>query len=273
MKRVSVVEEATPSRRKGLASGPAWYHVLLSLLESDLRVRYGRGPLRVLKWLLDPFALVGVYLALVTFVLDRESFAPGLSIACAVVPFQLVMSTVIAAMMSIQLRGSIILNMSFRRSLIPVSTALTEAVAFAASLLLLAALMAVYEIAPTWAMIWLPVVLAANLLFSIALSYPASLFGVWFPELQVFAISVVRTMFFLGTGLVALAETSGRTYELLRLNPLTGLFESYRDVFLYGQAPAAWQLLYPVGVAIAVLAITVPVYRRDEQHFAKIIER
>ena len=42
---------------------------------SDLRARYGRGRLRLLKWLLDPFALVGVYLLLAAFVLDRQDGA------------------------------------------------------------------------------------------------------------------------------------------------------------------------------------------------------
>src|ERR671914_188364 len=69
--------------------------LLRALTESDLRARYGRGPWRLGKWLLDPFALVGVYLLLVTVVLNRGGTAAGLSLACAVVPFQLLMLTTI----------------------------------------------------------------------------------------------------------------------------------------------------------------------------------
>ena len=65
---------------------------------ADLKVRYGRGGARLIKWIADPFALVGMYLVLVTLVLDRPGEAPGLSLACAVVPFQLVMATVANAM-------------------------------------------------------------------------------------------------------------------------------------------------------------------------------
>ncbi len=36
------------------------------LAVSDLRIRYGRGGLRAVKWFLDPFAALGVYLVLVT---------------------------------------------------------------------------------------------------------------------------------------------------------------------------------------------------------------
>jgi lipopolysaccharide transport system permease protein len=257
-------------------TGARWHlrgnlDVLLALARSDLRVRYGRGPVRLLKWVLDPFALVGVYLLLVTLVLDREWAAPGLSLACAVVPFQLVMMTVIAAMNAIPLRAPIILNMPFQRTLIPVSSVLTETAAFGASLLLLALMMTVYGVVPTAAMFWLPAVMATNLVLAIGFAYPASLFGLWFPDLRPFAVSFVRTLFFLAPGLVPLAAVSGRANELVRLNPLSGLFESYRDVLLYGHAPAAWQMLYPLAVAVVMLAVFVAVYRREEPHFAKVL--
>jgi ABC-type polysaccharide/polyol phosphate export permease len=79
-------------------------------------------------------------------------------------------------------------------------------------------------------------------------------------------------MFFLAAGLVALAEIEGRAYDLVRLNPLTGIFESYRDVLLYGQRPAAWQLLYPVGFATLLLLVFVPLFRLEQRDLAKVVE-
>ena len=247
------------------------WEVLAALIASDLRARYGRGKVRLLKWLLDPFALVGVYLLLVTFVLDRPGEAPGLSLACAVIPFQLVMMSVSNGINAVRLRRSIILNTAFPGSLIPLSGALTEAVAFSASLSLLALMMVVYSIAPTAAVLWLPVVLAVNLLLAIAVAYAASLIGLWFRELRPFLISFVRALFFLAPGLVPLAAVGGDAYELLKLNPLTGLFEAFRAVLLEGHRPAAWQLLYPTAIALLLLAAFLPVYRRDARDFAKVV--
>src|SRR5436190_18186372 len=65
--------------RRGANAGTL--DILLSLTMSDLRARYGRGAQRFLKWLLDPFSLVGVYLLLVTIVLSTKGRAPGLSLA------------------------------------------------------------------------------------------------------------------------------------------------------------------------------------------------
>ena len=50
--------------------------VVVALTRADVRARYGRGHLRLVKWLLDPYALLGVYLLLVTFAIDRPGRAP-----------------------------------------------------------------------------------------------------------------------------------------------------------------------------------------------------
>lgn len=245
--------------------------LLHSLSEADLRFRYGRGPSRFLRWLLEPFALVGVYLLLVTFVLDRPGTAPGLSLAAVIVPFQLVISTVANAMEAVPVRRPILLNMAFERNLIPVSSALTECASFVASFSIIAVMMAAYRIAPTFAVVWLPLIVLVNVYLAVAAAYAASLLGLWLRELKPFLLSFVRMLFFLSPGLVPLSETSPHIRSLLRLNPLTGLFEAYRGVFLDGRAPAAWELLYPILIGGVLLVLFVPLYRVEQRQFAKVV--
>jgi ABC-type polysaccharide/polyol phosphate export permease len=245
--------------------------ILIALSKSDLRARYGRGWARLLKWLLDPYLLVGVYLLLVVFLLDRQGHEPGLSIACAIVPFQVVTATVINAMSSVSLRSSIILNMSFRRELLPISSTLTECIAFGASLSLLALMVIIYGVPLTPAIAWLPVVIVATLLVAAAFAYPASLFGLWFPDLKPFAVSFMRILFFLAPGLIPLSEIHGKAADIVRLNPLSGLFEAYRDVLQFGHSPAPWELAIPIGFALLALAVFVPIYRREQREFAKLL--
>jgi lipopolysaccharide transport system permease protein len=245
--------------------------VLRALTEADLRFRYGRGPGRFLRWLLEPFALVGIYLLFVTFVLDRSGPAPGLSLACAIVPFQLVMATVANAMEAVDIRKPILLNMRFERKLIPLSSTLTETTAFSASFLIVVVMMAAYHVAPTPALLWLPLVVLINLYLAAAAAYAATLLGLWLHELKPFLLSFVRMLFFLGPGIVPLAAASANSQEILRFNPLTGLFEAYRDVFLNGVAPAPWELLYPFGIATAILFVFVPLYGSEQRQFAKVV--
>jgi ABC-type polysaccharide/polyol phosphate export permease len=256
---------ALPARARRLRD------ILTVLAVSDMRMRYGRGGFRAVKWVLDPFAALGVYLLLVALLFDRSGTAAGLSLACAIVPFQLIMMTVINALRAVEARESIIVNLAFPRILIPLSAVVTESVAFAASLVMLPIMMIVYGIAPTPAALWLPVALAATVAFSVALAYPTSLIGIWYPEIVPFAVSLVRALFFVAPGLVALDQVAGTTRDLLPLNPLTGLFESFRDALLYGQAPAAWELLVPAAATLLVLGVSLPAYRRDQAHLAKLV--
>jgi ABC-type polysaccharide/polyol phosphate export permease len=250
---------------------PRTLDLLRALTEADLRFRYGRGPLRFLRWLVEPFALVGVYLILMTFVLQRPGEAPGLSLAAAIVPFQMVIATVTNAMAALDIRKPILLNMSFKRALIPVSSALTESMSFSASFLLFPVMMIAYQVTPTLTLLWLPLVIIVTLYVAVSAAYAACLLAVWLHELKPFLLSFVRMLFFLGPGLVPLAQTSADVRRILELNPFSGLFELYRDVFLTGETPAAWEFLYPIGIASVLLAVFVPLFRAEQRQFAKVL--
>lgn len=245
--------------------------VLRELTRTDILIRYGRGRVRFLKWLLDPIAALGVYLLLIGIVLGSTGDAVGLSLVCAIVPFQLVMMSVTNALQAVGLRASIILNMGFPRGLIPISSVATEGVVLTASLTLIPVTMAVYGVAPTAAILWLFLAFAVTVAFAVALAYPAALLGIWYPELMPFAVSLIRAMFFIAPGLIALDQVTGVARDLLPINPLTGLFESFRDALLFGTAPEAWQLLVPLGAAIAILAVCLPIYRSEQAEFAKLV--
>jgi lipopolysaccharide transport system permease protein len=245
--------------------------VALSLSRAQLRDRYGRGRSRLIKWLVDPYAVCGVYLAFVIFIVDRGGEAPGLSIACAVVPFQLFTMTVFNSIQVFRERRSLVQDVSFPRNLLPAAVGVTETIGFAASLTLLALMMAIYGIAPTPYILWLPAVLATSVAFAMASAYPAALFGVWFREFVPFARSAVRIFYFLAPGVVALAQVPAGASELVRLNPLTGIFEGYRDVLLYGQAPAVWEIAYPLAFSALMLAIFLPLFGREQRHLAKVV--
>lgn len=244
--------------------------VLVALARSDLRIRYGRGAWQLVKWLIDPFALVGIYL-LLRVILDRSGESVALTLACSVVPFQIVLLSAMSALTAVSLREPILLNMRFDRMLIPPASVLTESLAFAASFLMFPIAMAFYGIGPTLALLWLPVVIAATLLLALGVAWPAALIGLWFPSITVFAGQLLRILYFAAPGLVALSEVSPEVREWMVWNPLTGLFESFRHVFLYGNAPEFWELAYPAGVGLVLMLLFFPVYRREQRHFAKLV--
>lgn len=246
--------------------------IVVALARADLLDRYGRGGGRFVRWLLDPFLLLGVYLLLVIYVLDRPGDAPGLSLACAIVPYQLMMATITNCLDAVHARESIILNMAFERMLVPPAVVLMETAGFVASLSMIVLTMGAYGVGPTLAIAWYPVLFATTVALALGIAYPATLFGVWFRQARTLAIGFFRALFFLAPGLVPLSETSSTARRLLEFNPLTGLFESHRAVFLDGTTPSARDLVYPLLVAAVLLLVFVPLYRREQGQFAKVVE-
>jgi ABC-type polysaccharide/polyol phosphate export permease len=245
-------------------------HVLAALTRSDLRIRYGRGGWQVVNWLVNPFALVGIYL-LLRVILGRGGDAVALSIACAVVPFQIVLLAFDSATNVVALREPVLLNRSFDRMLLPPSSVLTEGFAFAASFLMFPIAMIYYGVAPTLALLWLPAVVGATLVLALGIAWPAALLGVWLPTIRVFGSQALRILFFAAPGIVALSEVPEHVRKWIVFNPLSGLFESFRHVFLYGDSPEFWQLAYPTAVGIALTLVFLPFYRREQRHFAKLV--
>jgi ABC-type polysaccharide/polyol phosphate export permease len=225
---------------------------------------------QLVKWFADPFALVGVYL-LLRLIFNKGGEAPGLSVACAVVPFQIIVFSCISAMSSVSLREPILLNMQFDRMLIPPASVLTESLAFAASFLMIPLAMAVYGVGPEPSLLWLPVVVAGALLLALGAAWPAALVGLWFPGIKTLASQGLRTLFFAAPGVVALSEVSDDVRRWIVYNPFTGLFESFRHVFLYGDSPEFWQLAYPPAAGLLLMLLFLPLYRREQRHFGKLV--
>ena len=244
--------------------------MLMALTRSDLRIRYGRGPWQVANWIVTPFALVGIYL-LLRVMLNRGGGGAAVSIACAVVPFQIVLLSWESSMSAVSLREPILLNRRFDRTLIPPAAVMTESFAFGASFLLFPLTMALQGIRPAQGLLWLPVVVVTTLILATGASWPAALFGLWFPNIKVLASQALRMLFFAAPGVVALAEVSDDVRRWIVFNPLTGLFESFRHVFLYGDAPEPWQLLYPAATGLLLTVVFLPCYRREQRHFAKLV--
>jgi ABC-type polysaccharide/polyol phosphate export permease len=245
-------------------------HVLVALARSDLRIRYGRGPWQLVNWFLTPFVLVGVFV-LLRVMLDRTGEAVGLSIACAVVPFQIVSQSSTSAMSAVSLRQPILLNRRFDTMLIPSSAVLTETLAFATSFVMFPLMMLIYSVGPAASLVWLPVVVATTLVLSLGAAWPAALLGIWAPKVSVFASQALRILFFASAGLVALSEVPSEVHDWVVINPFTPLFESYRHLFLYGDAPPLWELAYPLGLGVLLWLLFLPLYRREKRHFAKLV--
>lgn len=224
----------------------------------------------ILKWLLEPLSYMAVYFVLVAVFLDRPSFAYPLFLLCALVPWRYFTGVVGGSMALVSAHAAVITNRAFPRDVLPLVLVATEGANLLVALTLFAPMMAWYGIAPRPSMLWVPALIAILAVLSAGPAYLGGVFGLYFPEYRPLVQNLIRMGFFVSTGLVSLRHVpAGRLTTVLRLNPLSGVFDSFRAVVIDGRAPLPFDLLYPLAVGGFLLAVGVPLYRWREREFAK----
>jgi lipopolysaccharide transport system permease protein len=169
----------------------------------------------------------------------------------------------------------LITKVYFPRLIIPLSGVIAGLVDFAVSSLVLLALLVIYRIPPTQAVILLP-------LFLLMAMGTALGFGLWFSALNVryrdirqLVPFVVQIWMYVTPVIYSASVIPERLRPLLALNPMTGVVEGFRwallgNVMTDTQAPGG---LFAVSVLImtVVLISGLFYFRSTEQTFADII--
>ena len=206
-------------------------------------------------------------------ILDATGEAVGLSIACAVVPFQIVLLSSTSAMRRVSLREPILLNRRFDRMLMPPSAVLTETLAFAASFVMFPLMMAIYwrrtdgriAVACPWS--W-----RRPRCWRWAWRGPRRCSGVWAPNLQALASSGAAHPVLRRPGPRRAVRGLGRaSYDWIVFNPLSGLFEVVSARLPLRRRPRVLAARLSDRLGLLLMALFLPLYRREQRHFAKLV--
>lgn len=158
----------------------------------------------------------------------------------------------------------------FPRIIYPLTPILAKLVDFGISLLLLVAVMIYYQVAPTWNLVYIP------LLIALMMIVPASI-GLWLSALAIryrdvkFAMPFVIRMLIYSAPILYSASSIPDQYRFLySLNPIVAVIEGYRACLL--GLPMPWEFILPGAVtAILLLFFSLLYFRRMERVFVDVI--
>jgi ABC-type polysaccharide/polyol phosphate export permease len=238
------------------------WELLVTLTAAELRESRDFTLAGFARWVLEPISYMMVYFVVVASILDNSRFAYPLFLFCALVPWRYFTGVLQEAMHLMTRYSETIKNRAFPTGVLPLVLMAAEATTFFIALVLFAPLMVAYDIAPTRALLFLPVVLLVLLLVTSGPTYMATIFGLYFPDFRGVAQNLIRAGFFVSSGLVPIEEVPGVELPLLlQANPLTGIFDSFRAIILEGRPPHGMDLLYPAAVGAGLLAMGLLLYR------------
>jgi ABC-type polysaccharide/polyol phosphate export permease len=244
--------------------------VLLSLTEAELKDTRGLTLMGFLKWLMEPVLAVAVYVLLIQIALHQSQPAYPLFVMCALLPWRYFQESIGRGLTLVNSYGNVIAARRLPRGILPLVPVATEGASLLVGMLLLPPLMIHYGVGASPALLALPLVLVVLVILVAGPTYLATVYGVHFPDFRAPVQTVLRLGFFVSTALVSPGKIGGsRLSALFRANPMSSVFDSYRDVLIKGRFPTAGHLLYPLAVGIVLMAIGCSLYLWWEPQIAK----
>lgn len=159
----------------------------------------------------------------------------------------------------------------FPREVFPFSAVLVCLVDLVVGSLLLVAMMAYYQVAPTAALLFLPVVVVVTVMFTVAVALFLAMSNLFYRDVK-YLFEVVITFWMFATSVVYPVEAvGGKLGMALSLNPMTQIVEAFRAVLLYGRMPDPAAFGATALLSVVLLAVTWHAFHRAEFTFAENI--
>lgn len=252
------------------------YRELLYFLTwRNILVRYKQAVLGVLWAVLNPVITMLVFTVLFNKILGVDSGSGDVPYAvftfAGLLPWNLFALSLSSAGSSLVGNANLITKVYFPRLVIPSSSVLGTLPDFLIGFVVLAVLMAVYQVVPTWHVVFLPFFVLLALVTALGVSLWLSALYVLYRDVQHVIPFLVQLWFFLTPVFYPTSEIpSGWASVIYNLNPMTGVVGGFRWALLGQQAPGT---LFWLSAAMSLLVFTGGLFyfRRMERIFADVV--
>ena len=247
--------------------------LLWSWTMRNIRARYQQSALGWLWAVIQPIATVVIFTIIFTLIVPVDTGDTPYQVFSyiAIVPW-----TFLASSLS-DMSGTIVANMSlvtkiyFPREILPIAAMLARLMDFGVAAALLLILMLYYQM-PFYitSFLYLPIILAIQVLLILGLGLATAAVNVFYRDVQSLLALILQLWFYLSPIIYPVSMVPTNLQIFYYLNPMAGLLEAYRAVFLYGQAPGYYLLLSAL-VSSIVFIFGFWLFKRVEFLFADIV--
>ena len=270
---VTLIQPHGSTRGLGLREVWTYRDLLYFLAWRDLKVRYKQTVLGAAWAILQPLALMGVFVLVFHKVgrISTDGMPPAVFYYSGVVPWTFFASAVQQGSNSLLINQSLITKVFFPRLLIPLAAVLVPLVDMAVSCLLLGGLMVYHGVTPTASIVWLPLWLLFGVATAIAITVGLAAMNVQFRDVRHAVPFLIQVGLFLSPVAYPVSAIPERWRLLYGLNPMSGVIEGFRwSVTGFGHPPGS-ELVLSTGVTLVLLLLGVGYFRRVERSFADVI--
>ena len=234
--------------------------LIQSLVARELKARY-RGSVLGFVWsFVNPLLLLLIYSFVFTTVMPNnvEGVQPyALFMFCGILPWNWFSTSLSDASGSLIAGGNLIKKVLFPAEVLPLVSVLTNMVHFFLGLPILIAFLVIYRRPPdAWDLVWFPIAVLVQLVFTAALALILSALAVHFRDIRDILANVL-TLWFFATPIIYpwFQPNVQRFRTLFNVNPFTHLAVSYQEILFFNGPIGHWRWLLALGAGSLLLFV------------------
>jgi lipopolysaccharide transport system permease protein len=247
-------------------------HLLYSLARREYQLRY-RQSFAGLGWaIIIPLItlVVGNILFHQTFKVDTGGVNYAVFTLAGLVPWSFFSGSLTTGSGSIVTNRQLVTKLPFPRAVLPLADISTSLIDMGVALVLFVVVAMILGSGLPLTALWLPLLLLIEVVFVVGIVFFITSLNVFARDIRLGVPIVVQLWLFLTPVMYPLSKIPPDLRRLFRLNPMTGIVESFRDVLVVGEAPN-WNLLTPAIIgAVVMLAVGIWYFRDTEPRFADL---
>lgn len=244
----------------------------MSLVRREVSARYRQSLLGPAWALLQPLALLAVFVGVQSFVhLPSEGLPFPLFVYAGLVPWTFFSGTLALMMPSVVSNAAIVKKIYFPREVLPLSSALVGLFDFALAFVTLLLLMFKYGAAPSASAAYLPLVVFVELVFLVGIGLLASAVCAFQRDVLFVAVFALQLWMYASPILYPLSSVPPNYRTLYLLNPMAGIVELFRASLL-GTHPFDFHVFGLVSAeSLITLFVGYSVFKSLEKYFADAV--
>ena len=243
--------------------------LLKTSVKKDIRGKYKNSFLGVLWSFLNPLLQIVTYAIIFPLILKNNEPNYVIFLCTGLIPWTFFSTALNRSSSIIVDNGNIIKKVFFPREILPISMVTSEAINFIISTIIILGFVMFGGLGLTKYIIFYPLILIAQYITVLAISFILSSVTVFLRDIQHF-VGVLLQLLFYATPIVYNANSIPENFEwILKYNPMTYIVNAYRDIFYNQVSPDIKSICILIAIMTVITVIGYFIFSKLQKGFAE----
>ena len=270
--RLTVIKPRSGWQAVNFAELSDYRDLFVFLVWRDIKVLYAQTILGFSWAILQPLVQIVIFTIVFGKVarIDTDGIPYVLFSSVAIIPWTFMSQAMTASSQSLVTGQNMLGKVYFPRLIYPLTPIFAKLVDFSISLLLIIPVFVYFGIVPSWKVLLLPLFVIMMILLAAGVGIWLSAMAIRFRDVKFAMPFLIQMLMYTAPIVYSSSSIPGSLRILYSLNPLVGVIEGFRAVFL--GLPFAWEFIIPGMVTTVVLfGSGILYFQRMERVFVDVI--